>query len=536
MKYCRKCGMLLEDTHEHCIRCGADVTMAENVSMYPIEVMETIEEENKRARASGKLVAMIIALVVVLTGLVIFFLYALSGGVLGRADRKVKEPDAASATAEVAAPEEEIAQTDEQSEEAVEPAPEPEPTPTPAPESDKKVKDDKGVYYDYVTESDDAGNVIFTALVPEDLKEREFFKDTEGYCDRYPFTMSYTAATPENDVRFTYLSPRKFWYKLSDTGKGRSDERDLTHYMTYFAYENDRSYLEAVLSQSYPGAKFEIVDEYEVSPDVTEKLDELGKAKKKELKGDIGDYAYIGDNTSYMFMNYEVSAKVYEYEITLKDKDMLFCKYYVPSMAHNLTYANGDTDDRGTVTEWYNFALICFETGNEDEFDDYEAAFDVFVDNALPTNLFMFINETYCKDIKKGIADNEDVDPLDKSLLEKIGKGYKPDTKLDDFDAAVMDILRSAGPGCFSDQKVTVYTPESDKIAFYSEEKSKVFLSPEEDEYPGDAYVQLSAAERTAQSGQEQSSDEEGSDESEEGDGGAGTSGADDKPEGGGII
>ena len=75
MKYCRKCGMLLEDTHVNCIRCGADVTLEENVSMYPIEVMETIEEENKRKKATGKLVAMLIALVVVLVGLVLFFLY-----------------------------------------------------------------------------------------------------------------------------------------------------------------------------------------------------------------------------------------------------------------------------------------------------------------------------------------------------------------------------------------------------------------------------------------------------------------------------
>ena len=75
MKYCRKCGMLLEDTHVNCIRCGADVTLEENVSMYPIEVMETIEEENKRKKATGKIIAMLIALVVVLVGLVLFFLY-----------------------------------------------------------------------------------------------------------------------------------------------------------------------------------------------------------------------------------------------------------------------------------------------------------------------------------------------------------------------------------------------------------------------------------------------------------------------------
>ena len=511
MKYCRKCGMLLEDTHEHCIRCGADVTIAENVSMYPIEVMETMEEENKRVRASGKLVAMIIALVVVLVGLVIFFLYGLRNASLIKSDKEVESDSAVSAPASDTAVEDTVAQSEPQE------TPAPTPTPEPASEtaSDKKVKDDKGVYYDYVSETDEAGNVVFTTLVPEDLTEREFFGDTQGYCDRYPFTMSYTAATPGNEVRFTYLSPRKLWYKLSDSGKGRSDERDLTHYMTYFAYDGDRSYLDALLAQSYPGAKFEVVDEYEVSADTTAKLEDLAKAKRTELKGDIGDYAYIGDNTSYMFMNYDVSAKVYEYEITLKDKDMLFCKYYVPSMAHNVTYANGDTDDRGTITEWYNFAIICFETGNEDEYDDYEAAFDLFVENALPTDLFMFINETYVKDIKKGVEDNEDVDPLDKDLLKKIGSEYKSDTKLDDFDAGVMDILRSAGPQCFGNDKVIVYTPDTQKVAFFSEDKNKVFLSPEEDEYPGDAYDELKVTERPKESESSQKENEETEDASD---------------------
>ena len=50
MKYCRNCGTLLEDTHEHCIRCGIDVTIPENVSMYPIEVMETLEKEGYKPR------------------------------------------------------------------------------------------------------------------------------------------------------------------------------------------------------------------------------------------------------------------------------------------------------------------------------------------------------------------------------------------------------------------------------------------------------------------------------------------------------
>ena len=516
MKYCRNCGTLLEDTHEHCIRCGIDVTIPENVSMYPIEVMETLEKENQQKKASGKIVAMIIGLVVALVALVIAFLYVMGGK--GQAPKPVtdkKENTEAAAVAKESA--EEVKEAEK---EVAEPAEEEEEK---KPKSDRTVKDDAGKYYDYVTETDDAGNTVFTALVPEDLTEREFFKDYEVYSDRYPIAVNFTASTKENDVRFTYLSPRKLWYKLSETGKGRTNESDITHYMTYFAYDGPKSYLEPLLEQSYPGAKFELTNEYDVNETVVSKLDEFAKAKNKELFGDIGDYAHIGDNTTYANMDYESSAKIYEYEITLKDKNMLFCRYYVPSMAHTLTYANADTNDRGNITEWYNFAIICFETGNEDNFDDYEEDFAVFTANALPTDLFMYINESYCREIKSAVktedeaieesreaaakaasgeeeADDTDkttktvtlgAEPLDKDKLADLAKSYKSDTKLDDFDATVMDILRSAGPVAFSGDDVKVYGLDKAKVAFFDKAKNKVFISPEEDEFPGDDYDEL---------------------------------------------
>ena len=190
----------------------------------------------------------------------------------------------------------------------------------------------------------------------------------------------------------------------------------------------------------------------------------------------------------------------------------------------------------GTVTEWYNFAIICFETGNEDEYDDYEKAFDLFIENAIPTDLFMFINETYSKEIKKGLKDNEDIEPLDKTRLAKYGTDYKPDTKLDDFDAGVMDVLRSVGPNCFSNNNVTIYTPEADKIAFFSKDKEKVFISPETDEYPGDAYEELKASEHPEESSQ---SENEGGDNPEATGEGADTAADEAEPgngSGGGVI
>ncbi len=502
--------MLLEDTHANCIRCGADVTIAENVSMYPVEVMETLEEENQRKKASGKIVAMIIGLVVVLVVLVMVFLYGFGEGGL----KLQKKTDTAKEPAEpVAAVEEEATESA--------PAEEPEATPTPAP-SNRKVKDDKGVYYDYVTETDDAGNVVFTAIVPEDLTVREFYKNYEAYDERYPFEMNFTASTEDNAIRFTYLSPRRMFYKVNDNGRGRSDESDLTHYMTYYKYENDRSYLEPLLLRSYPGAKLEIVNEYDVNDNTVAKLTDFAKAKNKELFGDIGDYAHLGEGSTYANMDYESSAKVYEYEITLSDKNVLFAKYYIPSMAHNLSYASGTTNDRGTLTEWYNFAIICLEAGNEDDYDDYKDAFDLFIANALPTELFMFLNEKYSADeIKKAmdaveeynkkigeyneaIAEDENADvevpdnpeaaePLDEAHLKKYAAEYKPGAKLDDFDTTVMEILRSCGATDFKGESVSVYDPGKDKVAFFDKAKNKIFLSPSEKEYPGDSFEELKA-------------------------------------------
>ena len=509
MKYCKRCGTLLEDTHEVCIRCGADVTRAENVSMYPIEVMESLEQNKQRKMASGKIVAMIIGLVVALMALVLFFLYG-----LGNMTKKPKEPEpepVPTPVAEAVPEEEEIVQEVEEEEEEV------------AEEPSRAIKDDKGTYYDYVEETDDAGNVVFTALVPEDLTKREFYKNYEEYCDRYPFNVNFTASSEDDAIRFTYLSPKRLWYKLSETGRGRTNESDMTHYRTYFKYDGDRSYLDPLLQQSYPGAKIEIKNEYDVSETTLAKLEELAKEKNKELFGDIGDYACIGENTSYANMDYEFSGKVYDYEITLKDKNMLFCKYYVPSMAFNLSYANGDTNDRGTVTEWYNFAIVCLESGNEDERDDYAEAFDIFIANALPTDLFMFINESYSEEIKKAVAEEGEPDPLDESKLKKYAALYKPDTKLDDFDTKVMDILRSPGKLTFKGENATVYSSDKNKAAFFDKDKKKVYLTPSEKEYPGDSFEELKGD--GTSSGEAETDDAEaddtGGDEAEDGQSGA---------------
>ncbi len=510
--------MLLEDTHVNCIRCGADMTKPENVSMYPIEVMETLEMENERKKASGKIVAMIIGLVAILVGLVIFFMNGFGGMGLPVPQTGIDEADSVSDIADAKAQDEAYAEeagiTDETT-----------PTPEPTPEPSREVKDGKGTYYDYVTEADEAGNVILTTLLPKELSVRELYTDYEVYDDRYPFSVNFTASDEDNAVRFTYLSPKRLWYKVSETGKGRSDEMDMTNYMTYFKYDGDKSYLEPLLKQSYPGAKLEIVNEYDISPMAVSRIEELAKAKNKELFGDIGDYARIGENTTYANMDYESSAKVYEYEITLKDKNILYCKYYIPSMALNLMYANSDSNDRGNITEWYNLAILCLETGNIDDYDDYSEAFDIFIANTIPTDMFMYISESYGKEILKAVEEGTSADPLDKVKLAKYGSEYSAGYEPDEFDAGVLGVLRATTGTSFSGGDVTLYAGKGCKVAYLDKAAGRVFFSPAEDEYPGDEYEELTASDTNSPEDAAEETEETEEPETDD------ESGTEDKPE-----
>ena len=119
----------------------------------------------------------------------------------------------------------------------------------------------------------------------------------------------------------------------------------------------------------------------------------------------------------------------------------------------------------------------------------------IFAENALPTDLFMYINESYSKEILKSVEQEAEVEPLDVAKLTKFGKEFTPDTKLDDFDTKVMEVLRSPGSVCFEGSDTVIYTPDDKKVAFYDKAAGRIFISPKEDEYPGDSYEELTKKE-----------------------------------------
>lgn len=503
MKYCKKCGTLLEEAHEHCIRCGADVTLPENVSPYPVRVMETLDAEKEQKKKTGKIVAMIIILIVLLMVGIFGAIYfaGRKAAPIGNLTNKSKEKTVAEteagedasqedvsnkpaqtddASGDATTKEAEVSQTEEKSESETENAA----------STERAISDSKGNYYNLIKEYDDTDKLIFTAIVPEDLTQTEFYKDYSAYSTVFPIGINFTAYNEDNSVRFTYLSPKQLWYKKSETGKTLDDVADLMTYMTYCVYESPTSYLEKILKQNYPGAKMEIVNEYDINEKLPSAIEEMAAAKSRELFKNTDDYAGIGSGTKYTNMDYSSSAKVYEYEITLKDKTVLLCKYYVPAMAHNLMYANQDTNDRGTVTEWYNFGITCFETGNDDLYDEYSEAFDVFAANAMPTDLFMYYLDAYGSEITDSILESREVPKLSKAMLKKYASEYTGADKLSDFGKNVSEFMKLIGDKSFSGEDGSVYTYSESEAVYVDNEKGKVFISPDGEEYPGSEYEQ----------------------------------------------
>ena len=507
MKYCRKCGTLLEDTHKICIKCGADMMRAENVSMYPIGMLDTIEQQKSKWKRLRKIVLIIIGLcllLAILVGAILIF----GGDVFsfGASEAVISENETAEefgtdeqlqsdfGEAFDAAEESEISgfYLDEAANEnlAEQAAATGEPA---AEEAMRTIKDDEGKYYNFVSKCDDADNVIFTAVLPEDLTDSEFYIDYGVYSTVYPISMNYTAYNEDNSVRFTYLSPRQLWYKKSDKGKNISDAADIATYMTYYQYDAPTSYLDMLLKQNYPGAKIEIINEWEINETAQGAVDKLALQRNRELFDIKDDYGSIGIGTTYTNMDYEASAKVYEYEITTKDKNVVLCKYYIPTMAHNLMYACKESDDMGTLTEWYNFGIYCFETGNDMLYEDYAQDFEMFAANAFPTDYFFVLSQKYSGQIKDSVLQSQVPDVITPELLKKYYDEYKSQGALDEFNTGVKDILTSSFNKAFTLEDKVIYTKDDIKVVFEDEENNKIFISPAEDEYPGEEYSEYKA-------------------------------------------
>lgn len=489
--------MLLEDKTDTCIRCGANVSLAENISLYPPGVMETMDAQKEEKKKYMRTIALIIGISVLLVAVIAVAAVGISKGgfTIGTnnqtIDEVVEESFEELEEEEIVADEatEDIEATEEPIQEVEVAAEEDEPI-TP---SGKDVKDASGLYYNYKEGVDEAGNVLFRAVYPEDLTTDTFTPNYERYMDTYPVGMTFIAANTEGTLNFKYVSPQKLWYKNSETGKSKADLRDPNYYMTYYEYGGAKGYIEATIEASYPKAKYELISEKEVSQAEQEAVEQICKDKSKALFKDLGDYAHIGSDTTYANMDSDCSAYIYEYEITTTDKEVMFDKFYVPVMANNLYYASEAENDRGTVTEWYLFGFAVMEAGNEDIYEEYEKDFDLFVANAIPTRTYFDICQQYTDEIRVSIENLRAVDPLTKEMLKEYGDESAKGMKLNEFNAKVMNMLAKAGTGKYTGNGITLYTAGDLKSAYVDRKGNKAFFSTDLTDYPGDNYIELLA-------------------------------------------
>lgn len=490
--------MLLEDTDETCIRCGTDVTIESNVSMYPLELADTFDAQKEQSKNRTKIAVLIIVVLVLLAGMVAVVAVGINNGSLQLSSAKPKEETKVQEVTEEAETvvEEVVEDSDTAQENADEEIIEEliddlEEQAADDEGSGRSVNDAKGYYYNIMECKDDAGNVVLNAVYPEDFDTADFSIGYDSYSTRYPFKMQFVASGEEGGVQFLYMSPSQLWYKNSETGKTRSDERDPKYYMSFYKYGGAKEYIENMLKASYPKAKLSCVNESEISATVSENISNLSSKKSKTLFKVDGDYAHVGEGTTYANMDAEYSALVYEYEITTTDKQMVFDKFYVPVISNNLYYANETYNDRGTVTEWYVLGFVVMEAGNEDYYEDYSEAFDMFVMNAIPTENFMKLNQLYSEEILESVKADRAVDPLTEEMLKEYTKQAKSSYKLDDFNEDVMKVLGSTGESIFRGDGTVLHAGKDIKIAFIDKAMGKLFISPEADEYPGDDYTEL---------------------------------------------
>lgn len=481
MKYCKNCGMLLEDSCDICIGCGLDTANPENVSKYPPKMEKKLEAEKKQNKTRRTTIIAIIVVFVLLLGLLCYILFNSSDFFTSLFTPFEEENYEAY---------EEDEFVDEYPEE-IENFPEEEPY-DPKSDPNRPVKDEAGNYYSRFTLNDEAGNKVFTGLYPEDFKVNTSDIDYSKYSVRFPGRVTFSVGNEDDTVHFTYLSPEQFWYRKSEKGKTLQNNRDLMFYMSYLTYEGGQGYADMLIKTSYPKArKVTLKETVEVASSVSDKLSETAKAFKSEARSvNLDDTAHIAGDTVYAVMESEYTANIYKYEIVNQDKSTLFLEFYVPVMANKLNYSSKSTNDMGTMTEWITLGVYCFEAGNEDMFDDFEPAFNIFMDNCVLSREFYNICELRGNDINDNIRQEIQTEAPDAATLS--GYASRLGGSLTELDELIYKFTsRRADDKIFMlDDYVLNAKPEM-SVAFVNAEKEKVFISPAADEYPGAGYLDM---------------------------------------------
>lgn len=471
MKYCKKCGMLLEDNMEICIGCGTDVTDKKSYSKFPEPVQQKLDSEKKE---NGKKILALLAITLVFIAILLMIgIYISQTYMLISQNDGEGGPGTGMFTQMLLnAGKNDKGGTKEK-------------------KKNRQVKDENGTYYKYVTMKDEKGNDMFTAVYPEDLSDVEVSLDLERNSVKFPAVLSFVATNDDNTTQLTFTSPQHYQY-ISCTGFSPTQvQENLMGCVSFYDFKDVESYLDEIIRQAYPTAKkIEPMDEAAESAS-SEKLDKLislyGEDKTDDLAGLFG----LPEGTSFTHTDTYKSDRIFTYRILTKEDHAVSCRFYVPVFCVRYDFSNPEYEMSGSISDCYILTVSSFEAGSDELYDWYEDAFSLFVNNFRVSDAFLNGVDQYANSIKGEINGGRIPRILGKDEFSDLvrSSGSSPDA----FTKGVGEFLSESKDAdkTFKAEDYTINTSDSITQVYFDPSRELLFVTGDETEYPGDEFIEF---------------------------------------------
>lgn len=471
MKYCKKCGMLLEDNMERCIGCGTDVTDRKSYSKFPEPVQQQLDSEKKE---SGKKYLALLAIT-----LVFIVILLMLGIYISQTYLMMSEEDGENGPGTGIFTQMLMNSKNKDGEDEGKKA-----------RKNRKVKDENGSYYKYVTLKDEGGNDMFTAVYPEDLSDVNISLDLERNSVRFPAVLSFVATNDDNTTQLTFTSPQHYQY-ISGTGYSPEEvQENLMGCVSYYDFRDVETYLEEIIRQAYPTAKkIEPLDERS-APRSSEKLDKLAAMYGEDKTEGLAELFGLPEGTRFTHSDTYKSDQIYNYRILTKEDHAVTCKFYVPVLCVKYDFSNGELEMNGSVTDCYILTVASFEAGSDELYDWYEDAFSLFVNNLKLSDAFLAGVDKYADRISDEIDKGNIPAALGKDEFSDMVKGSSEAgifiKGVGEFISANKDATKT-----FKADAYTINTSDSISQVYFDPDRELLFTTGDDTEYPGDDFIEF---------------------------------------------
>ena len=463
MKYCKKCGMLLEDNMERCIGCGSDVKEKDSYSKYPEQVQEQIANEKKQAgQRNLTVVAIVLIFVVILLMVGIFASRLYSQGLTSPNDLAKAIQGSVSNK-----------ETDEDSGKS------------------RPVKDDEGSYYKYTDIKDNADHEIFHAVYPEDMSKLTHSVDYSWDSQVFPAVFSFVATNDENTAQLTYRSPQHYQY-IKGTAETQVDiQQNVMKCITFYDFTTVEDYIREMVKQAYPSAKkIEEMEPENVSKKVESAFDDIIKDYEDKADKELPVLFGLSEDTELSHKDTYKSVKIMNYRILTKEDHAVSCKFYVPVFCEKYDFNDEFQAFSGTLSDCYILAFASYEAGSDELYDWYEDAFDMFVNNSFLTDDFYTGVSGYAGLIRKSVSEQKMPAIIGEAELSDIYENASKDA-VPDY-VRIKDFL-ALGPTASRAFEADGYHMGAENIEqiYIDPDKQLIYATKATDEYPGDDYTEL---------------------------------------------